>query len=56
MKKIILLLLLMPSLLVAQPIVKDLAFVEENHDFGEIKEEDGPAEYKFEFMVQDLIF
>ena len=42
----------MPSLLVAQPIVKDLAFVEENHDFGEIKEEDGPAEYKFEFTNQ----
>ena len=33
---------------VAQEI-KELKFVEETHDFGLIKEIDGPAEYKFEF-------
>lgn len=40
--------LIAPLFVWAQP-EKELKFVEENHDFGEIKEADGPAEFKFEF-------
>lgn len=49
MKKIVLLVLLVPGLIQAQSITKELEFIEEDHDFGIIKEVDGPAEYKFEF-------
>ena len=52
MKKLFLLMLLLPAFVSAQTIEKELKFVEENHDFGEIKEVDGPAEYKFEFTNQ----
>ena len=52
MKKIFFLLMLLPGLLAAQTVVKELKFDEETHDFGLIKELDGPAEYKFEFTNQ----
>ena len=47
-RNILLALMLLPLFAVAQPIA-ELKFVEEVHDFGLIKEEDGPAEFKFEF-------
>jgi hypothetical protein len=52
MKKLFLLMLLLPGLSVAQNVVKELKFNEENHDFGVIKELDGAAEFKFEFTNQ----
>jgi hypothetical protein len=49
MKKLFFLLVLAAPLLVVAQDVSELKFVEEIHDFGLIKESDGPAEYKFEF-------
>ena len=49
MKKLLFVLMISPVLLIAQQLEPELKFVEETHDFGLIKESDGPAEYKFEF-------
>ena len=49
MKKLVFLLVLAAPVLGVAQEVSELKFVEEIHDFGLIKEADGPAEYKFEF-------
>jgi hypothetical protein len=49
MKRLLFLLLVISPMLVQSQVLKELQFIEETHDFGRIKETDGPAEFKFEF-------
>jgi len=49
MKKAGIIIIMFVSTLTFGQVIEELKFTEQNHDYGLIKEVDGPAEYQFEF-------
>ena len=49
MKKAGIIIIMLVSTVAFGQVIEELKFDEQNHDYGLIKEVDGPAEYKFEF-------
>ena len=49
MKKAAIFVIMLVSTVTFGQVIEELKFTEPNHDFGLIKEVDGPAEYQFEF-------
>jgi hypothetical protein len=49
MKKAGIIIIMFVSTITFSQVIEELKFTEQNHDYGLIKEVDGPAEYQFEF-------